>query len=110
MQSDGSNPNNSKYESFWRSQIESHSAEIIPINTSLRGSAVETESNNIKNSDALILTGGNAFQFLAQLKESGLDTSIVKYEVEHELIIREYEQKRGRNVKRLRNEDLLILY
>lgn len=163
MPSDGANPSNPKYESFWKSYIENHNSGIVPINNSVRDSAVQNESEKIINSDALILTGGNTFQFLSHLKRSGLDNTIVEFsksdkiivgfsagaiilsstieiaqlppcdenligltdlsalnliefdiyphydEIEHKNIVDEYEKKTGRSIKRLTNEDLLII-
>lgn len=163
MPSDGANPSNPKYESFWNNYVGRNNSEIVSINNSLRGSDVENENQKIIKSDALILTGGNTFQFLNHLKQSGLDKTIVEYsksdkiivgfsagaiilsstieiaqlppcdenligltdlsalnliefdiyphydETEHKDIVDEYEKKTGRSVKRLTNEDLLIL-
>jgi len=163
MPSDGANANNPKYETFWKSYIQSNSATMIPINNSLRAIDAENEAQKLKNSDALILTGGNTFQFLHHLSESGLDKVIIDYvkkdkiiagfsagamilsptikiaklrgldknlvrikglsglnlidfeiyphyeESRHKLIVDEYEQKTGRTVRRLTNEDLIIV-
>lgn len=163
MPSDGANSSNPKYESFWNNYVGRNNSEMVSINNSLRGSDVVNENQKIIKSDALILTGGNTFQFLNHLKQSGLDKTIVEYsksdkiivgfsagaiilsstieiaqlppcdenligltdlsalnliefdiyphydETEHKDIVDEYEKKTGRNVKRLTNEDLLIL-
>lgn len=87
MPSDGANPSNPKYESFWKKYIENNNSEIIPVNNSVRGSDVDAEIEKINGSDALILTGGNTFQFLDHLKKSGLDKTIVEYSQSDKIIV-----------------------
>lgn len=163
MPSDGSHPDNQKYEQFWSEYIKSHRGEIIPIDNSLRGKAVETEVAKLLAADALILTGGNTFQFLSHLRQSGLDKAVRKFAEQskpiagfsagaiiltptieiaslpglddntvglkdftglglvdfeifphyvanlHSMLVDNYEKKSGRQVKRLTDEDLLII-
>lgn len=161
MLSDGSHPNNAKYEKIWQDYIVSNGAKAVKINNSLRGNDAENEVNKMKNVDAIILTGGNTFKFLHHLKESGLDKAVIELaqsgkiivgfsagaiilsptieiaelptlddnivgisdlsglglidfdiyphyeETQHKQIVDEYEQRTGRTVKRLTNEDLI---
>lgn len=79
MLSDGSHPNNAKYEKFWQDYIVSNGAKAVKINNSLRSNDAENEAEKIKNSNAIILTGGNTFKFLHHLKESGLDKVIIEF-------------------------------
>jgi dipeptidase E len=79
MPSDGAYEGNVQYDSFWREYAGAHGSTILPIDNSLRGDDAEVEKDKIMKSDALILTGGNTFQFLYHLKQSGLDEVIKKY-------------------------------
>lgn len=87
MLSDGSHPNNAKYEKIWQDYIESNGAKAVKINNSLRGNDAENEGEKIKNSDAIILTGGNTFKFLHHLKESGLDKVIIEFAKSNKTIV-----------------------
>lgn len=84
--SDGNHPNNPKYEEMWRKYIEKHGAKAINIDNSLRGEDAEIEIVNLKNADAVILTGGNTFAFLNHLKESGLDRALVDFARSNKII------------------------
>lgn len=79
MLSDGSHPNNAKYEQIWQDYIENNGAKPVKINNSLRGDEAEIEAKKIRNTDAIILTGGNTFKFLYHLKESKLDKTIIEF-------------------------------
>jgi dipeptidase E len=152
-----------KHESLWRSYIEENNSKMIVINNSLREAEAEKEASKLMNSDALILTGGNTFQFLNHLKLSHLDKAIINYakmnkiivgfsagamilspnielakiptldvnlvgisdlsglnlikydiyphyvEDENESLIKDYEEKTHKVVKRLTNDDLFII-
>lgn len=163
MLSDGSHPNNAKYEKIWQDYIENNGSKAVKINNSLRGNDANIEAKKIKNSDAIILTGGNTFKFLHHLKESGLDRTLIEFansgkivvgfsagaiilsptieiaelptlddnlvgitdltglglidfdvyphyeESEHRAIVDEYEGRTGRQVRRLTNQDLIVV-
>lgn len=163
MLSDGSHPNNAKYEKLWQDYIESNGAKAVKIDNSLRGNNAKNEAEKIKNSNAIILTGGNTFKFLHHLKESGLDKAVIEFaksgktivgfsagaiilsptieiaelptpddnlvgitdltglglidfdvythyeESEHRAIVDEYEGRTGRQVRRLTNQDLIVV-
>jgi peptidase E len=87
MPSDGSHPDNPKYEDFWREYVANNDASLIPIDNSKRGGDVGHEKDLIHGSDALILTGGNTFQFLYHLKESTLDEAIIDFAKQEDKII-----------------------
>jgi dipeptidase E len=85
--SDGNHPNNPKYEEMWRKYIGEHGAKAVKIDNSLRGEDAEIEIANLKNVDAVILTGGNTFAFLNHLKESGLDKALVDFARSNKIIV-----------------------
>lgn len=161
--SDGSSPKNTEYTKFWQNYIENNGAKFIMINNSVRGDDALLEANKIRSADALILTGGNTFQFLHHLKESGLDKTIIEFaqsdktivgfsagavilsstieivdsltldenligisdltglglidfdiyphykEFEDKLVVDEFEKTTGRVVKRLTNDDFIVI-
>lgn len=163
MLSEGSHPNNAKYEKIWQDYIENNGATAVKIYNSSRGEEARAEAEKIMKSDAIILTGGNTFKFLHHLKESGLDKTIVEFakankiiagfsagaiilsstieiaelptldenivgiedlsglglidfdvyphyeEFNHKEIVDQYESNTGRTVKRLTNDDLIVV-
>lgn len=84
--SDGSNSRNPVYAQLWKDYIEEHKATFVMVDNSLRGEDVRNEAEKITNADAHILTGGNTFQFLHHLRESGLDKVITDFAKEDKVI------------------------
>lgn len=85
MPSDGANKEaNSKYTPAWRQFAETNGASFIEIDNSKRGEEVEVETQKLLSASILMITGGNTFKLLHNLRESGLDK-----------VIREFWRKEG---------------
>ena len=80
MPSDGSDQeNNQKYLPAWKNFIETNQAELIIVDNSQRGKLANLEKQKILSANILIITGGNTFKLLYQLRQSGLDQAILEF-------------------------------
>ena len=80
MPSDGSDQeNNQKYLPIWENFVEINQAEFIFVDNSQRGKLANLEKQKILSANILIITGGNTFKLLYQLRQSGLDQAILEF-------------------------------
>ena len=63
---------------FWEDVVKRNNAEIVGIDNSKKKEDSQEEANKILNANILIITGGNTFELLRNLRRSGLDDAIKK--------------------------------
>ncbi len=83
MPSDGANCPQ-KYIDEWKAYAKDYNAEFILINNSLDS---PEEKEKLERANILVITGGNTFTLLRNLKKSGLDKSIKEFSQKQELIL-----------------------
>ena len=76
MPSDGSNALQ-KYIDEWKGYADKNNAGFNLVNNSLVGSTVEYDK--LLNSNMLVISGGNTFKLLDNLRKSGLDKAIMEF-------------------------------
>jgi peptidase E len=75
MPSEGDNAEaNNKYTPVWQEYAERNEAKFIFIDNSKQG-----EEDKLLSANILIITGGNTFKLLSNLRNSGLDKSILEF-------------------------------
>ena len=75
MPSDGANTeSNERYTPFWQDLAEDNSVKFNLIDNS---NPSDTEKEKIRESNILMITGGNTFTLLNNIRENGLDTEII---------------------------------
>jgi peptidase E len=78
MPPDGSDPENEEFFPFWKDLCRKHKAEFLFIdNSNIKNPRKEIEK--IKRANSLMLTGGNTFVLLNNLRQTGLDQAIKEY-------------------------------
>jgi dipeptidase E len=75
MPSDGANLSE-KHNKIWQDIIESHDCEYVLINNSFEGNLAEDEKAKMSECDVLIITGGNTFTLLRNIKRNGMIENI----------------------------------
>lgn len=75
MPADGAKMN-AEFEPIWRDYTSGIVDDFIVIDNSLRGEEAKKECEKLLKANILMITGGNTFQLLMHLKESGLDKAI----------------------------------
>lgn len=78
------------YETYgegWRTYATKNGAEFIVIDNSKRGEDAKLEAVKILNSNILMCTGGNTFQLLYNLRESGLFETIQEFAKKDEFVL-----------------------
>lgn len=83
MPSDGANCPQ-KYIDEWKTYAKDYNAEFILINNSL--DSLE-EKEKLNKANILVITGGNTFTLLRNLKKSGLDKSVKEFSQKQEFIL-----------------------
>jgi dipeptidase E len=76
MPSDGSNAPQ-KYVDEWKGYAEENNAYFNLVNNSLIGST--EEHDKLLSSNVLVISGGNTFKLLDNLRKSGLDKAIMEF-------------------------------
>lgn len=84
MPSDGANTKQ-KYTDFWKEQAKNHDVEFVYINNA--SDNPEDEINKLKKCNILIITGGNTFRLLKNLRRSGLDKAIKEFAKRSDTVI-----------------------
>jgi dipeptidase E len=84
MPSDGTNCPQ-KYVDEWKGYAEKHGAEFRYIDNSELQAQDETEK--LLGSNILVITGGNTFKLLDNLRKSGLDKAIVEFSRKSEFVL-----------------------
>lgn len=89
MPSDGSDEiSNEKFTPVWRSYGESRGVkEFYVIDNSKTKDSSINEYNQILKSNILVITGGNTFTLLRNLKRSGLDEAVKKFSQKDEFVL-----------------------
>lgn len=84
MPSDGENIPQ-KYIDEWKGYADKYNARFNLINNSLSNSV--QEYNKLLNSNILVITGGNTFKLLENLRKSGLDKAIKEFANKSEFVL-----------------------
>lgn len=84
MPSNGGNISQ-KYVDEWEGYAKKHNADFILINNSKVNS--QKEYNNLLKSNILVITGGNTFKLLDNLRKSGLDKAVKEFTKKDEFIL-----------------------
>ena len=80
MPSDGGNiAANAKFNPIWQQFAENNQAKFVFIDNSKRGSGAVIEKQKILSSNILIISGGNTFKLLDNLRQSGLDKAVIEF-------------------------------
>jgi peptidase E len=69
--------NPQKFTNIWKEVSEIHSAEFVYINN--HSENIETEIQKLRDANILLITGGNTFELLKQLKDTKLDKEIINF-------------------------------
>jgi len=86
MPSDGS-VNKHEYTDMWEKICQEHSADFHYINNSKEGSEAENEIEKMLDCNILIITGGNTFTLLRNLRRSGMFEAIKEFAEKKEFVI-----------------------
>jgi dipeptidase E len=78
MPSDGA-VNKEKYTNFWAELAEENGYELIYINNSLEGDDAQEEIKKMMGCSVLLITGGNTYHLLRNLKRSGMDGAVIEF-------------------------------
>lgn len=79
MPSDGSDSQNQHYQEYWESLCKKNNAEFININNSLELIKSRLQADKLLQANILLITGGNTFKLLYNLKKSGLFEAIIRF-------------------------------
>lgn len=79
MPSDGADTSHPEYIDVWKKYAADNNADFVLINNSLRGELIEEEKLKLNQANILMITGGNTFKLLKQLRDSGLDQSVIEF-------------------------------
>lgn len=89
MPSDGANIKE-KYIRYIEDFVTSNGAEFIVINNSLRREEAKSEITKLRDTDALLISGGNTYVLLDHLRKSGFDKAIIELSQREDYIIAGY--------------------
>lgn len=80
MPSDGSAVKaNANYTPFWQEYAQNNGAKFIYLDNSKAGREAETEIRKLDSANILMITGGNTFKLLKNLRSSGFDKAIKNF-------------------------------
>ncbi len=68
-----------KYTDFWENVAKKHGAKFVFIDNMKEGKEAEVEKIKIKRANILLITGGNTFELLYNLRKSGLDKAVLDF-------------------------------
>lgn len=86
MPSDGAT-NLAKYTDLWIDHCQKCGYEFWYIDNSKEGSAAKNEIEKMRQCSSLIITGGNTFHLLRNLRRSGLDKEIINFTKKDDYIL-----------------------
>lgn len=75
----GDDPRNDEYTPIWESRVEKDGGNFIYVDNSKSFEDSVEERKNVENADAIIITGGNTFDLLNNLRTSGIIDSLKKF-------------------------------
>ena len=86
MPSDGANclP---KYRKIWEKYAGDNNSQFIYIDNSKIGEEAQKELRNLKNANILVISGGNTFTLMRNLRRSGLDKAIIQFTQKPQFIL-----------------------
>ncbi|MBI2420935.1 MAG: Type 1 glutamine amidotransferase-like domain-containing protein [Candidatus Levybacteria bacterium] len=84
MPSDGANCPQ-KYRDEWKGYAKKHGAKFVYVDNSKENASDEV--NKLIGANILIITGGNTFKLLDNLRKSGLDKAIKKFSFKSEFVL-----------------------
>jgi len=88
MPSDGgATEANAKYTPFWQEFAQSNGAQFINLDNSKTGNEAETEIQKLELANILVITGGNTFKLLKNLRDSGFDKAIKQFWQKNNVIL-----------------------
>lgn len=67
------------YEDQWRSWAEDRGWSLTAIDNSQEGTAAKEELNKLSTCGSVLITGGNTFTLLRNLRRSGLDRAVIEF-------------------------------
>lgn len=77
MPANGINNKSKKYAPFWEGYVKDNSNySFVKIDNSKVGKGVELEKDKILNADILLISGGNTFTLLRNIRRNGMDDTI----------------------------------
>jgi dipeptidase E len=85
MPSDGADPINEDYNPFWKLLCKRNNAEFIYLDNSKTDASKEIEL--LAQANILMITGGNTYTLLRNLKRSGLDKAVQAFAKKEEFVI-----------------------
>lgn len=79
MPCEGDDPNNEKYMPYWKELVKKHNVKFQFIDNSKSSESSKEEFQQIVDADILMITGGNTFRLLRNLRRSGLFNAIKQF-------------------------------
>ena len=86
MPSSGRN-SKQQYTDYWKEVATARGFEFLFIDNMQEGKSADEEAQKLDNANVLLITGGNTFELLRNLKRSGLDEAIKNFRNKSENII-----------------------